>query len=58
VPQTTVGTDIHQALDIHRQFTAQIALNSILLLDCLAQPRNLVFRQILYARIGVNSCSL
>jgi hypothetical protein len=56
--QATVGTNVHKSFDVHCQFAAQIAFNSILLLDGLTQPRNLVLSQILYARIRVNSCRL
>ena len=46
MPNASVATEIHQSLDVHRDFTAQIALDGELR-DDLAQARDLGLREVL-----------
>jgi hypothetical protein len=54
VPQTPITPDIHQALDIHRNFSTEVALDAHLLVDDLANAIDLVVRQIAHASIGAH----
>jgi hypothetical protein len=40
--QSAIATQIHQALDVHSDFTAQIALHNIVSVDRFADPDHLV----------------
>ena len=54
MPQTAIAPDIHQALDVHRDFSPEVALDSHLFVDDVAYAIDLVVRQITHSRIGVN----
>ena len=49
--ETAVAPDIHQALDVHRDFTTQVTLDPHLLVDDFTNAVDLVVRQIPHARI-------
>jgi hypothetical protein len=55
VADTAVAVDVNQPLNIHRDFTAKIALDDHLLLDNVAQPRHFIVRQLIDTRVGVNT---
>src|SRR5262245_25965080 len=44
--QTTVAAEIHQPLDVHRDFTPEIAFDDVIAVDDLANLDDFVFRQI------------
>src|SRR5690606_13262142 len=46
VAQTTVAAQIHQALDVHGDFTPQVALDDEIAVDRLADARDLVIGQL------------
>jgi hypothetical protein len=46
MPQPAIAPDVHQSLDVHRNFATQIALYPELLVDDVAQPLDLIFSQI------------
>jgi hypothetical protein len=50
VADTSVGTQVHQPLDIHRNFTAQIALDRECRNSC-SQVRYLGFGKIFHGRL-------
>src|SRR5215204_539708 len=52
--QTPVATDVHQTLDVHRDFPAQIALDPHLLVDNLTNAVDLVVGQVPYSSIWVD----
>ena len=54
MPQSAIAPDIHQALDVHRDFTPQIALDPHLLVDDFANAVDFVVRQIPHARVRVD----
>mgnify|MGYP003340105826 CR=1 FL=1 len=54
--QTAPGTEVHQALDVHRHFAAQIALCREFA-DLLAQFLHVRVGQILDLRVCFNACS-
>jgi hypothetical protein len=58
MPETPVAPDVHQALDIHRDFATQISLDPHLLVDDFANPIDLVIGQIPHARVRINVCAL
>jgi hypothetical protein len=43
--QTSIASNIHQALDIELHFLAEIAFNSAVILDDLPNPSGLFFRK-------------
>ena len=51
VPETAIAPDVHQALDVHCDFTTQIALDPHLLVDDLANAVDLVVCQVAHPRI-------
>ena len=53
--QPAVAADLHQALDVHGDLSAQVALHLEVVVDIIAQGADLVFGKILDARIGVDA---
>jgi hypothetical protein len=51
MPKAAIAPDVHQALDIHGDFTTQISFDPHLLVDNFANAVDLVVRQIPHARI-------
>ena len=51
VTQAAIAAEIHQALDVHRDFAAQIAFDLIFAVDHLAQPQHLVVGQLMDATL-------
>jgi hypothetical protein len=58
MPQTAIAADVHQALDVHLNALAQVALDLALRLEDAANPAQLVFAQIPNAGVEVDSCFL
>jgi hypothetical protein len=54
VPETAITPDVHQALDVHRDFTAQVTLDPHLLVDYLANAVDLIVRQVPHSRVRVH----
>ena len=52
--KAAIAADIHQALDIHGDFPTEVALDSHLLVDDLAQAIDLVVRQVTHPRVGID----
>src|SRR5207248_4773544 len=50
-----VTADLHQPLDVHRDFFAQVPFDAPLLLDDAADLPDVVFGQILYADVGTDA---
>src|SRR4051794_30444685 len=46
MPQAAVAGHVHQPLDVHRHFAAQVALDPVLAVDQLADPEDLLIRQL------------
>ena len=53
--KAAVAADLHQALDVHGDLAAQIALHLQVMVDVIAQGADLVFGKVLDARIGVDA---
>ena len=51
MPETAVTSDIHQALDVHCDFTTQVTFDPHLLVDDFTNAVDLVVRQVPHARI-------
>jgi hypothetical protein len=51
MPQTAVAPNVHQALDVHRDFAAQVTLDPHLLVHNLAKAIDLVVCQITHASV-------
>src|ERR1700689_3831480 len=49
-----VGADVHEALDVHRDFSAQGAFDAIRLFDLLAETVHVRVREILDALVGAD----
>lgn len=49
MPEAPIARHIHQALDVHRRFTTQIAFDHQVRIDSLADTHDLIFRQLVYA---------
>jgi hypothetical protein len=49
--QTTVGTEIHETLDVHRGFAAKIAFHLIVAVDGFADRKNLGVSQLMHAAL-------
>src|ERR1700682_10075 len=58
VPYPPVAPDFHQALDVHGDVLAEIALHAPLLFDDAADLPDVIFRQILRAEVGTDPCVL
>ncbi len=54
MPETAITPDIHQALDVHRDFTTQVALDPHLFVDDFANAVDFIVRQIPHARIRIH----
>jgi len=54
VTDATVRADVHQALHVHRDVAAQVALDLELALDDLADPVHLVVRPGLHPLAGIH----
>ena len=50
-----VAADVHEALDVHRDFSAQGALDAKVLLDRLTQPVHVRVVQIANSLLGVDA---
>jgi hypothetical protein len=55
---TSIAANVHQSLDIHRDFPPEIALNSHFFIDDFAQAVDLVVGQIPHPRIRIDVRSL
>jgi hypothetical protein len=55
MPQAAITTEIHEALDVHRDFTPQIPFDLVFPVDQLANPQNLCVRQIVHATLHGNA---
>src|SRR5467141_3438948 len=55
VARTAIGADVHQPLDVHRHLGPQRALDLVVPLDHLPQPRDLRVAQIAHPRIRIDS---
>ena len=55
VPRAAVGSDVHHALDVHRDFGAQRPLDLVVALDHLAQARDFSVAQVAHARVGAHT---
>src|SRR5262245_43168113 len=55
VPQTTIGTHLDVALDIHRDFLAQIAFHRAFLFQDLANPVDLVFIEVRHLLVKIDA---
>src|SRR5204862_7914690 len=55
VPRAAVGPDVHHALDVHRDFGAQRALDLVIALDHLAQARDFGIAQVPHPRVGAHA---
>src|SRR6058998_2730067 len=52
--QTTVGADVHQALNVHLHALAEVAFNFALRFDHAANTAKIILSQIPYPRIKIN----
>jgi hypothetical protein len=50
-----IGPDVHEALDVHRDFGAQGTLDTIVPLDDLAEFVDVGFNEVLHAQLGVHT---
>src|SRR5262249_11355766 len=55
VPEAAPAADLHQPLDVHRDFLAQVAFDPALLLDDAADLPDVVFRQVLDADVRADA---
>src|SRR4051812_19821004 len=55
VPHPAVAANLHQPLDVHRDFLAEVAFDTALLLDDATDLADVVFRQILDAEGGAHA---
>src|SRR5207237_3712863 len=55
VPQPPPAADLHQPLDVHRDFLPQVAFDVALLLDDPADLPDVVFRQVLDAHVRAHA---
>ena len=53
--QAAIAAEVHQALDVHRDFAAQIALDEIVAVDRLADLQNLGVGQLVDPALGGNA---
>ena len=49
--QTAVAAQIHQALDVHRNFTAQITFNMVIAIDCFTNLQDFRIGQLIDATL-------
>jgi hypothetical protein len=55
MPDTTITTDLHQALDIHLDFAAQISLNTEVALDHFTERFDLRLGQVFDAFVWIHA---
>src|SRR4029077_20531472 len=55
VPQAAPAPDLHQPLDVHRDFLAQVPFDAALLLDDPADLPDVVLRQVLDADVAAHA---
>src|SRR5687767_8359327 len=55
VPEAPVAAEIHQPLDVHRHFAAQIAFDPVVAVDRLADAYDLVVGELADAPLGRNA---
>ena len=55
VTQATVAAEIHQALDVHLNFTAQVTFNGVVGVDVFADGENFGVRQFVYATSAIDA---
>src|SRR5207249_1987066 len=55
MPRAAVRPDVHQPLDVHRDLGPKRALDLVVPLDHLAQPRDLRVAQVTHARIRIDA---
>src|SRR4051812_12075456 len=53
--QTAIAAEIHQPLDVHRDFTSQIAFHDVFVVDGFANLDDFVFGEIAYAAVERNA---
>jgi hypothetical protein len=56
--ETAIAPNIHQALDVHRDFATQITLDPHLFVDDVANAIDFVIRQIPHTGVRVHICAL
>jgi hypothetical protein len=56
--QAAIAPDIHQSLDVHRDFAPEISLYAELFVDDVAQPPDFIFCEVPHPRIGIDASSL
>jgi hypothetical protein len=54
MPKSPVAPDVHQALDVHRDFATQIPLDPHLFVDDFANPVDLVICEVPHARVRID----
>ncbi len=52
--QPAITTNVHQTLDIHRDFPPEVALYTHFLINNFADAINLIIGQVAHAGVGVN----
>ena len=55
MPQAAIAADLHQALDVHGNFAAQVALYLDVVVNVVAQLADIILGQILHAGIGIDA---
>ena len=55
MPQAAIAADLHQALDVHGNLSAQIALYLDVVVNVVAQLTDIFLSQILHAGVGVDA---
>jgi hypothetical protein len=53
--QAAVATQVHQALDVHRNFTTQVTFDLVVSIDCFADLKDFSIRQLVNATIVGNA---
>jgi hypothetical protein len=56
--KAAIAPDVHQSLDVHRDFAPEISLYTELLVDDVTQPLDFIFRQVPHPCFGINASSL
>ena len=56
--ETAIAADLHQPLDVHGNFAAQVAFDLQVVVDVVAQLADIILCQILHAGIGVDARGL
>jgi hypothetical protein len=56
--QAAIAPDVHQSLDIHRDFAPEVAFYTELFVDDVAQPLDFIFRQVPHPCVGTYASSL